>query len=86
MHVLTLTEAKKVVLFPENSRVKIFLSLTRPHSQMCIRIKKKKKKQNKKTKKIKRENLTGYNNIVCEFALRTIDLLDRVVNFSWLFI
>ena len=31
------------------------------------------------------KNLTGYNNIVCEFALCTIDLLDRVVNFSWLF-
>ena len=30
--------AKKVVLFPEISRVKIFLSLTRPHSRMCIRI------------------------------------------------
>ena len=28
----------KVVLFPEISRVKLFLSLTRPHSRMCIRI------------------------------------------------
>ena len=32
------------------------------------------------------ENLTGYDDIVCEFALCTFNLLDRVVNFSWLFI
>ena len=31
-------EAKKVVLFPEIGRVKKFLSLTRPHSRMCIRL------------------------------------------------
>ena len=29
---------KKVVLFPETGRVKFCLSLTRLHSQMCIRI------------------------------------------------
>ena len=29
---------KKVVLFPEIGRVKKILSLTRPHSQICIRI------------------------------------------------
>ena len=29
---------KKVVLFPEIGRVKLFLSLTRPHSRMCIRV------------------------------------------------
>ena len=29
---------KKVILFPEIGRVKTFLLLTRPHSQMCIRI------------------------------------------------
>ena len=29
---------KKVVLFPEIGRVKILLSLTRPHSRMCIRV------------------------------------------------
>ena len=67
---------------------------------MCIRIyfdflKKIKKKQNKKTKKAKAakeerrisvENLTGYDDIVCKFALCTFKLLDRVVNFSRLFI
>ena len=58
---------KKVVLFPEIGRVKFFLSLTRSHSWMCIRIhifnfKKQtsKEKQNKariqkKTKEIKEE-------------------------------
>ena len=29
---------KKIVLFPEVDRVKMFLILTRPHSQICIRI------------------------------------------------
>ena len=33
-----ITQAKKVVLFPEISQVKILLSLTRTHSWMCIRI------------------------------------------------
>ena len=30
------------------------------------------------------ENLTGYDDIVSVFALCTFNLLDRVVNFSWL--
>ena len=75
-----------------------FLSLTCPHCQMCIRIyifllkKNKKKQEDKKSKKTKEEkrisveNLTGYEDIVCEFALCTFNLLTRVVNFSWLFI
>ena len=47
---------KKVVLFPEIDRLKIFLSLTCLHSQMCIRIfffnfKKQTNKQKKNTKK-----------------------------------
>ena len=70
----------KAVLFTEINRVKIFLSLIRPHSRMSIRIyifnfQKKKKKKNKKTKKEKKketteetrisvENLTGYDDIV----------------------
>ena len=29
-------------------------------------------------------NLAGYDNIVCEFALSTFNLLHRIVNFSWL--
>ena len=30
------------------------------------------------------ENVRGYDNFVCEFALCTFNFLDRVVNFSWL--
>ena len=51
----------KVVLFPEIGQVKDFLSLTRPHSRMRIRIynfnlkeKKKKKRKQKKQKKPKK--------------------------------
>ena len=76
--------------------MKVSLSVTCLHSRMCIRIyifnfKTKTKKENKKTKKAKEtkkekriseENLTGYDDVVCEFALCTFNLLDRVVNFS----
>ena len=47
---------KKGVLFPEIGPVKIFLSLTRPHSRMCIRIHVSNLKQ--KTKKAKKQNKT----------------------------
>ena len=74
---------KKVVFFPEIGRVKNILSLTRPHSRMCIRIyifnfKNKKKtkitwrqkaKETKERKRISVENLTGYDDVVCEFAV-----------------
>ena len=30
------------------------------------------------------ENVTEYHDIICEFALRTFNLLDRVVSFPWL--
>ena len=56
---------KKVVLFPEIGRVKIFISLTRPHSRMCMAIyifnfkkqtnKQKKKQEYKKNKKKTKE-------------------------------
>ena len=46
----------------------------------------KKQKETKEEKRISVENLTGYDDIVWEFALCTFHLLDRVVNFSWLFI
>ena len=47
--------------------------------------------EDKKQKKLKvtgvsLENLTGYDEIVCEFALCTFNLLDRAVNLSSLFI
>ena len=69
---------------------------------MCIRIcifnlkkqknKQTKKQEDKKQKKVKKkkrisvEKLRGYDDIACEFTLFTFNLLDRVVNFSWLFI
>ena len=66
---------------------------------MCIRIyifnlkktkpkiaRRQKAKETKESKKRSVENLTEYNDIVCEFALCTINLFDRVVNFSWFFI
>ena len=31
-------------------------------------------------------NLTGYDDIVCRFSLCTFNLIDQVVNFSWLFL
>ena len=59
---------------------------------MCIRIyiinyikkKRQKTEETKEEKRISVENLTGYNDIVCEFALCTFNLLDRAANFSWL--
>ena len=70
---------KKVVLFPEISRVKNFLSLTRPHSRICIRIcvfnfkkikpkiiKIQKTRETKNEKRISMENVTGYDDIVCK--------------------
>ena len=44
---------EKGILFPEIDQVKIFLSLTHPHSQMCIRIHIFLISKNKQTSKIK---------------------------------
>ena len=74
--------SKKIVLFPEIGRVRIFLSLTRPHSRMCIRINifslkkrdqedKKQKKKTKEEKRISAENLTGNDDIVLTCLLLT---------------
>ena len=79
---------KIVALFPEIGQLKIFLSLSRPHCRMCIRIyifnlKKQPKvtgiqkaKETKEEKRISVENLTGYDYIVCRFAWCTFNLLD----------
>ena len=45
-----------------------------------------KAKETKEEKKIYVENLTGYNDIVFKFVLRTFNLFGRAANFSWLFI
>ena len=87
---------KNVVLFPEIGQLKIVLSLTRPHSQMCIRpyifnqkknkqARTQKAKETKEEKRISVKNLTGYDDVVCEFALCTFNLLNGIVNFSWYF-
>ena len=58
---------------------------------MCIRIyiflikknnktRRQKAKETKEEKIISVENLTGYDDIVCEFALCTFNLFDRVMN------
>ena len=74
--------------------MKNFLSLTRLHNRMCIKINvfNLKKKQSKKTrrqkaketkeeKRVSVENLTGYDYMAFEFAQCTFNLLDRFVNF-----
>ena len=79
---------KKVVLFPDISRVKLIFYHLPARIVEClpqyIFLTLKKKETKRKEKKIYVGNLAGYDNIVCEFALSTFNLLHRVVNFSWL--
>ena len=80
-----LGQKKKVVLFPEIGQMKNFLSLTLPHSRMCIRInlfqtkkthnqKAKETKENRKIKETNEEkekgNVVVVNNI-CEKSIGT---------------
>ena len=80
---------KKIVLFLKIDGVKNFYH-SPAHIVECISeyiFLIKKKKQTKKIKKKRNvENLTGYDDIVCEFVLCTFNLLNGVVNFSWLLI
>ena len=73
---VTLIGPKKVVLFPEMRRVKIFLSFTRPHCRMCIRIyifhlenktKKTRRQKAKETKEEKRiaDTIISFANLLC---------------------
>ena len=61
-----------------------------PASWMCIRIyifnlkKRKNGRETKKEKRISVKNLTRYGDFFSKFALCTFNLLDPVVNFSWL--
>ena len=89
---------KKVALFPEIGRIKIFYHsptrIVECVSEYIFLISKKTNKQTRRQKanetkdkkRISVENLTGHADIVCEFVLCTFNLFDRVVNFSWLFI
>ena len=64
---------KKVVLFPEIGQVKKILSLTLPHSRMCIRIyifnfkkqtnKQKKTRIQKKAKETKEKRISSENRL-----------------------
>ena len=78
-HPMNLGSKEEVVLFPEIDRVKFFLSLTRPHSQMIIRIhifdfkkqaNKETNKQNKNTNKAKETK--GEKRIFPENRLRKL--------------
>ena len=76
----------------------MFLSIAKCVPKYIFLNKKKTKKKNKQTRRQKKanktkeekwisvENLMGYDDIICEFALCTFNLLDQVMNFSWLFI
>ena len=81
---------KKVVLFPEIGRVKIFLSLTSPPSRVCIRIyifcfkqknihrnKTKETKENRKTKETKEE--TEKVNVVYTTSVENLTWYDDIV-------
>ena len=82
---------KKSILVSANQPGETFLSLTLPNNRICFRIyisnwkKDKEQRKLKKKKRISAENLIGCDNIVCEFALCTFNLLDWAVNFSWLY-
>ena len=79
---------KKVVLSPDISQVKFIFYHLPARIVECVSqyifLTLKKKETKRKEKKISVGNLAGYDNIVCEFALSTFNLLHRVVNFSWL--
>ena len=87
---------RKLVLFLEIGQVKKILSFARRHlCRICIRIysfnfknktkqKNKKKQQQQQQKKPHKKQDTMMS--FFELALCTFNLLDRVVNFSWLFI
>ena len=49
-------------------------------------IRKQKAKETKEEKRISVENLTEYDDIVCEYALCTFNLFDQDMDFSWWFI
>ena len=60
-------------------RIRIYVFNLKTNEKKIV-TRRQKAKRSKDKKGISVENLTGYDDIVCEFDL------DRVVNFSWLFI
>ena len=73
--------------FQEINQVNLFLPLTNPNNQMCIRIyifnfektktkiTRQKAKETKEEKSISVGYITGYNDILCKLALCTFNLL-----------
>ena len=96
----TIIRPKKILaLFLEISRVKIFyhspariVKFILEYTYFNFKIKHKKITRIEKTKEAKQEkrrsakNLMGYDDIVYEFALCNSNLVDRIVNFYWLFV
>ena len=63
----------------------IYIFNLKTKKKKAKKIRRQKAKETKGEKKISVENLTGYYNIISKFALCTFNLLDGVVNFTWMF-
>ena len=63
----------------------IYIFNLKTKAKKAKKIRRQKAKETKGKKKISVENLTGYYNIISKFALCTFNLLDGVVNFTWMF-
>ena len=66
-------------------RIRIYVFNLKTNEKKIV-TRRQKAKRSKDKKGISVENLTGYDDIVCEFAMCAFNLLDRVLNFSWLLI
>ena len=60
----------------------IYIFNLKTKAKKAKKIRRQKAKETKGEKKISVENLTGY---ISKFALCTFNLLDGVVNFTWMF-
>ena len=74
-------------MFPEIGWVKLYPSPGRSVEYVSeyiflVKKKTKKAKESKEENILSVKNLTGYDDTVCEFALCTFNLLDRVVTFT----
>ena len=74
-------------MFPKISRLNFFLSLTRLHNRVCIRIyifnfkkpqkaRRRRAEETKEERRISVENQTWFNDIVCEFALCAFNFIQ----------
>lgn len=91
----TLLVQKNLVLFPETGPVKMcvriyIFNFLKKHTRAHTHTQNKetragKAKETTEEKIISAKNPTGYDNIVCKFALCTFKFLDQAVNFYLLF-